>query len=186
MTLDLYGGLSNTEDTNVDIALYDYAPAKTGSEPINGSSNIYGIRVVKWLDHYPWIGIGADLYTFQANSATAKISPLAVSGTIMFRYPDDTWKPYMGLGLSSSVCDIDISRESNLGIEISETSENSYGWDFSTGLVWSINSHILLFTEYRYTHINVDFGDEKFNESNTKIDVTLNSNHYLIGVSFPL
>ncbi len=53
VTLDLYGGLSNTEDTNVDIALYDYAPAKTGSEPINGSSNIYGIRVVKWLDYYP-------------------------------------------------------------------------------------------------------------------------------------
>ena len=186
VTLDLYGGLSNTKNSNVNITLLDYVPTKTASEPINGNSNIYGMRVVGWLSHDSWIGIGADLYTFQANSATAKITPLAVSATVMFRYPDVTWKPDRGVGLSASACDIVISRESDLGVQISETTQSSFGWDFSTGIAWSIYSHVLLFAEYRYTHIDVDFGDEKFYESNTKIDSTLNSNHYLIGISLPL
>jgi len=183
LTFDLYGGHSNTKQTNVDIKLLDYVPAKTSSEPINGSSNLCGMRVVGWLNS--WVGVGADLYTFHANSATVKINPLVVSGSIMFRYPDDTWKPYIGLGLSSSACDIDISRESDLGVAISETTQNSYGWDFSTGIVWSINRYFSLFAEYRYSYISINLGDEKFYESNTKVDASLNSSHYLIGLSFP-
>ncbi len=183
ITFELYGGHSNTKQTNVDITLLDYVPAKTASEPINGSSNTYGLRVVGWLSS--WVGIGADLYTFHANSETVKINPLVVSGSIMFRYPDKTLKPYIGLGLSSSACDIDISRQADLGVEISEITQNSYGWDFSTGMAWSINRYISLFAEYRYSYININLGDEKFYESNTKVDATLNTNHYLIGVSFP-
>ena len=183
LTFDLYGGHSNTKQTNVDITLLDYVPAKTATEPINGSSNIYGLRVVGWLNS--WMGIGADLYTFHANSATVEIKPLVVSGSIMFRYPDKTWKPYMGFGVSSSACHITISQASDLGVGISETTENSYGWDFSTGILWSINRYISLFAEYRYSHISINLGDEKFYESNTKVDSTLNTNHYLTGISIP-
>ena len=186
LAFEVYGGHSNTKNSNVSITLLDYVPAKTAYEPINGSSNIYGMRAIGWFGHNSWVGVGADLYTFQANSETAKIRPLTVSTAVMFRYPVNKWKPYMALGLTSSTCDIDISRESNLGVEVSETTQSSYGWDFSTGITWSVNSYFSLFAEYRYSHINVAFGDEKFYESNTKIHSTLDSNHYLVGVSFTL
>ena len=188
-SFDLYGGRSSTKKANVDIALLDYVPAITATEIVDDNSNTYGLRAVGWGIPwkgdfiYPWMGIGADLYTFQVNSNSVKIRPLVFSVSYLLRYPSKTFKPYIGFGLSSSSCDIVVTQESDLGVTLNETTNNSYGWDFSTGISWSLSRHLSLFAEYRYTYININFGDEKFYESNTKISTRLKSSHTLLGVT---
>ena len=185
-TIDLYGGISNTRSTDVNVELLYWTPPKTGSESINGKSGTYGIRSVYWLDNIPLLGLGIDLYSFQADGKTTKIDTTALSFLLMFRYPIDDWQPYMGMGVSMSYSKITISEDSEVGEKISE------GWptegkDIRFGLARSISSRFSLFAEYRYAITSVDLSHNAIYPSSSttmNINTTLRSDQYLIGVSY--
>ncbi len=202
-TVDLYGGIANTDKANVTITRYYFiGTPDTFTDSINGSSGVLGVRFVHWLDEddirslrqknqdndmqdYRFVGFSADLLGFKANGDNTDALTAAITLNVLFRYPHKTWQPYMGIGILFHTTKIDVSGESELG-ESTSGSDSGLGMDFQAGLRVSLSSRYALFTEYRYTFINFEQDTDTMFFGGDFLSTELQTHHYLVGISWSL
>lgn len=148
------------------------------------SSAIFGLRVGKWLDGLPWLGVAVDGSYFRA-SADVQVFP--ITGLVMLRYgflKDEEFKegrlqPYAGIGGGLFISNLDGS----IGfVEGSDTSTDM-GLDLRLGVAYRIESSWAAFLEYRFTHVSPTYTVEPFG-GRTPADTALNTNHFLLGLSY--
>lgn len=204
-TVDIYGGQSDTASTTVTATQYPWIGTPTSTtETMNGSSGLLGIRTVGWFDpednawldpegsleegwNYAWLGGSVDLFGFRAHGENTESTTVAVAFDAMFRYPGDTFQPYLGIGILMHESKISVSEKSALGEALSG-SGYGMGLDLRTGLVWSVHSRVSLFAEYRYTSLSIDYDstdDDLVLFGGESISANLKTNHFLAGLSFP-
>ena len=148
------------------------------------SSAIFGVRLGKWLEVAPWLGLAVDASYFRA-SADLHVFP--ITALVMARYgflKDEEFKagrlqPYAGLGGGLFISHLDGA----IGfVEGSDTSADM-GLDVRLGVAYHFETNWAGFFEYRFTHTSPTYTVEPFGGS-TGGDTTLNTNHFLLGLSY--
>lgn len=148
------------------------------------SSAIFGVRFGRWFDDLPWLGVAVDGSYFRA-SADVQVFPL--TGLLMLRYgflrdeevKEGRLQPYAGIGGGVFISNLDGS----IGfVEGSDTSTDM-GLDIRLGVSYRIESNWAAFFEYRFTHVSPTYTVEPFG-GRTPADTTLNTNHFLLGLSY--
>jgi opacity protein-like surface antigen len=148
------------------------------------SSAIFGLRFGRWFDGLPWLGVAVDGSYFRA-SKDVQVFP--ITGLVMARYgllKDEEFKegrlqPYAGIGGGLFISNLD----GTIGfVEGSDTSADM-GLDVRLGIAYRVESNWAAFFEYRFTHVSPTYTIEPFGGS-TPADTTLNTNHFLLGLSY--
>jgi hypothetical protein len=178
---DAYVGASLTSEADVTFTTFGVEREQDANHK---SSAIFGLRLGKWLDSLPWMGLAVDASYFRA-SADLQVFPL--TALVMARYGflrDDEFKdgrlqPYAGLGGGLFISNLD----GTIGfLEGSDTSADM-GLDVRLGVAYRVESNWAAFFEYRFTHVSPTYTVEPFGGS-TSADTTLNTNHFLLGLSY--
>ena len=199
--LDLYGGVAQTESARVtashrdcdDFFFFAFCGPETKATRDVGfdPSATYGIRGGYWFERVPWVGLAGDLSYFEAKGNDARFQIIPFSLLVMFRLPllttDEIPKgrlqPYVGLGPSfiyqKAMVDVRPEVEKKVGIDSVEV-----GLDVRAGLTWQFHRRVGVFAEYRFTHVSISADDEgDFSVRTERVDATLNTHHFLAGVS---
>jgi hypothetical protein len=165
--MDLYLGAAITDDSEVKVDRYF-------------SRERFGY----WLDFFHYLGFAADLSYFEADSEKVDFEIVPFSILLMLRwpllisddYPHGKIQPYLGGGPSIIYYDMSVDFRP---------------WDFRAGLLWQFHSNFGIFGEYRYTHYEINYKDETEEwilgyepRTRLKVDTTLDTHHFLTGISF--
>jgi opacity protein-like surface antigen len=178
---DGYVGASLTSEDEITFRTFG---VRREQDALYQSSAIFGVRLGKWFEELPWLGLAADASYFRA-SADVQVFP--ISALVMFRYGflrDDEFKagrlqPYAGIGGGLFVSNLDGS----IGfVEGSDTTAD-IGFDARLGVAYHVESNWAAFFEYRFTHVSPTYTIEPFGGS-TPADTTLNTNHFVLGLSY--
>lgn len=184
------------------------------SRPVEFDSSLAaGLRGGYWFEgDARWVGIGMDLSYFSAhqsnNEKALDIYVLPVSPLLMLRVPiafdDDDFpggrvQPYAAIGpaFTSTIARVDVNKVANefgLGALV-EDDTDFYDFDFDVGLdvrggiAVPIAPWIALFTEYRYTNVDLQYEDSVDVtiggvDADVDLDVDLDTHHWTFGVSF--
>jgi opacity protein-like surface antigen len=179
--LDGYVGASLTHHDDFTFRAFD---AELERDAEYSSSSIFGVRGGTWLTGLPWLGVAADVSYFRP-SADLHVFPLTVLALARYGFlPDDEFKEgrlhvYGGVGGGLFISHLDGS----LGrFEGSGTSVD-VGLDTRAGVSYRIESNWTLFAEYRFTHVSPSFDIRPF-DNTTEADTTVNTSHFLLGVSY--
>ena len=155
-----------------------------------------GLRTGVWLESYPQFGLAVDLSYFNSDANNANFSVVPISFLLMARmpvmvsakFPNGRMQPYLAVGPSLMLYDFEIDVTPVGGRKIDENSE-SLGFDLRGGLLWQVTDKIAIFTEYRYTHLEVDFdADDSYwilpSLYELEVETDLDTHHVLMGMSF--
>jgi len=189
---DLYLGPAITEDTAVKVERF--FPTENASEEIGfNTSFTFGGRIGYWFDLFPYLGVSTDLFHFQAEAGKVDFSIIPWSTLLMLRwplltnheFPNGEIQPYLGIGPSLIFYKMSIDYRPTISETISEWSFED-GWDVRAGLFWKFYKNCGIFGEYRYTHYSIDHEERSFftNEVIQKVETTLDTHHFLMGISF--
>ena len=148
------------------------------------SSAVWGVRGGTWLTGLPWLGVAADVSYFRP-SADVHVFPLTVLALARYGFlPDEEFKEgrlhvYGGVGGGLFISHLDgfLGRFQGSGTSL------DVGLDTRVGASYRIESNWAVFTEYRFTHVSPSFDINAFNGT-TNADTTLNTSHFLLGVSY--
>jgi opacity protein-like surface antigen len=178
---DAYLGAAITHKADVTFEAFDAEFSRNGEFT---SSAVHGLRLGKWFDQRSWLGVAVDASYFRA-SADVQVIPL--TGLLMVRYgffPDDEFKEgrlhaYAGLGGGLFISNVDgfVGR-----VEASDVSVD-FGLDTRLGASYRLERNWALFFEYRFTHVSPSYDARPVGVRST-IDTTLNTSHFLLGVSY--
>jgi opacity protein-like surface antigen len=178
---DGYVGASLTHKGEITFNAFD---AELTRDAELKSSAVFGVRVGKWLDGLPWLGVALDVSYFRP-SADIQVFPL--TALVMARYgflPDEEFKDgrmhvYAGLGGGIFISNVDgfIGR-----LESSDTSVD-FGLDTRLGVSYRVESNWAIFAEYRFTHVSPSFDVNAF-DTKTSADTTFNTSQFLLGLSY--
>jgi opacity protein-like surface antigen len=180
--VDVYLGAAKTSTADVDVT----QGGVTTSDPVAYTSSVtLGVRGGRWFDALPWLGVALDASFFKTS---ADFTVIPISALVMARYPilksDDypegRLHPYVGVGPGLFFSSIG-GGLGNLR-SVDDTSVN-LGLDMRAGVAYPIEKNIFLFGEYRFTHVSPDFSFDQRGTATTA-DTTLNTHHFLLGVSF--
>jgi opacity protein-like surface antigen len=182
--VDLYAGATHTADNDATATVNGVRVAETVNY---GLSPTGGLRAGYWFEKLGWLGIAFDASIFKPERRTI-VAPL--SGLLMLRYlllpseaaPDGELQPYVAAGPSVFVMSAKNSLNSTLPGSFAVASVEP-GLDLRAGVAWQFHKNVAVYGEYRFTHVNAKFKDTTTNPS-TSLDTNLNSNHFLIGVSY--
>jgi len=195
--LDLYLGQTNTNDAEA-WAYYGKRNQSDSEEIDFDPSGLYGLRGGVWSDSTRQIGWAIDVFYFEADSEKVDVSVIPLSVLLMLRlplfvrdeFPGGKLQPYFGLGPSACFFDIDVEFQPIISSTISHHSVE-LGWQCQTGLLWQFHKEYGFFVEYRYTSFKIN---EKWKEEQTyflyktshteKVKTTLDTHHFLMGISF--
>jgi opacity protein-like surface antigen len=148
------------------------------------SSAVWGLRFGKWLDTLPWLGLAVDGSYFRA---TKDLQVFPLTALLMVRYgflKDEEFKegrlqPYAALGGGLFISNVD----GTLGfLKASDTSVDM-GLDTRVGIAYRFEGNWAAFLEYRFTHVSPTYDVQPFG-GRTPADTTLNTNHFLLGLSY--
>jgi opacity protein-like surface antigen len=194
---DLYLGAAITDDSEVKVE--GFFPKESASERTNyDTSFAFGGRMGYWLNFFHYIGFAGDLSYFQADSEKVDFSIVPFSILFMLRwpllisddYPHGKIQPYLGGGPSIIYYDMTVDFRPTVSEKVSEWSFEN-GWDFRAGLLWQFHRNFGIFGEYRYTHYKIHYKDETEEwilgfepRTRLKVDTTLDTHHFLTGISF--
>lgn len=196
---DLYGGAAFPEGTT---ARFDqrYPTAAAAKVNLNmGTAPTFGGRVGRWSDT-PLVGIALDVSYFQRKAATAKIDVVPISVLFMLRLPfyrsDDFPKgqlqPYVGIGPSLFVASGTIESPGS-GIDAVNQGRTDFGFDVRAGVSWQVNKYLAVFSEYRFTDVNLRFLDRRCLAASctplgtdiiSETKVSLATHHLMVGIRF--
>jgi opacity protein-like surface antigen len=107
-------------------------------------------------------------------------------------FPKGQLQPYVGIGPSFFVANGSLDSPSP-GIDAVHQGRTDFGFDVRAGLAWQINKNFAIFSEYRFTDVNLRFlHRECFAVSCGPLDtdivsetrVSLVTHHVLVGVRF--
>lgn len=196
---DLYGGAAFPERTTAYFDQRYPAPA-TGSVSLNmGTTPTFGARVGKWIDPTPF-GLAVDVSYFQRKASAGKIDIVPISALFMVRlplyrseeFPHGQLQPYVGIGPSFFVANGSIA-SSGPGIDPVNRSRTDFGFDVRAGVAWQLKKHLALFSEYRFSDVNLRFLDRRCRAEScaplqtdvvSETKVSLGTHHILVGVRF--
>ena len=194
---DLYLGAAMTDDSEVTVDRY--FPRQSASERTSyDTSFTFGYRFGYWLDVFQYLGFAADLSYFEADSEKVDFSIVPLSILFMLRwpllisddYPHGKIQPYLGGGPSIIYYDMKVDFRPAVSEKVSEWSFEN-GWDFRAGVLWQFHQNFGLFGEYRYTHYKIRYKDETEEwilgyepRTRLKVETTLDTHHFLTGISF--
>jgi opacity protein-like surface antigen len=198
--LDVYGGESSTRDANVSAEVTYYSIF--GSSHQSHSENVgfdasftMGGRFGYWFEKLPWLGVSLDLSYFKAEGEKAQIDVVPLSLLLMLRwpllksenFPKGRLQPYAGVGPGYFFTDSRVNFRPTLQDSTSGSS-GEIGLDARAGLAWQFHKHWAIFGEYRLTDVNIDFKQEDsfaiISGSEESIKAHLQSNHFLVGISY--
>jgi opacity protein-like surface antigen len=209
----LYGGLAKTEDGKVEGQLsnvpFSGGPVTTSKDLKEDAKfkNAFtgGGRVTYWTQTIPWLGLAFDGSYFKADAKNANIE-IPVYGfslLMMMRYPlfpneqfpQGRLQPYLGVGPKFAFGKVKAEFEENGFKTKIEESEGAFGVDVRTGLLWKLNQHWGIFTEYRFTYLNYNTKDpdelscKPYNDCPDSVkfedfEAKLTTHHFLVGISF--
>ena len=195
---DLYGGVNSTDDSTADIV----------DEPISAlgirdtisldfdSDITLGVRAGIWLEKHPHFGMALDISYFGAEADNADFSVIPISFLLMARMPvmissefsKGRLQPYLAVGPSLMLYDFEVDL-TPAGGRKTDGGSGGFGFDLRGGLLWQITDKVAVFTEYRYTHLKVDYNaDDSFwsvpNPHESEVETDLDTHHALVGMSF--
>jgi len=187
---DLYLGTAITEDAAVKVERFVF-PTENASEEIGfNTSFTFGGRIGYWFDLF---GFSTDLSYFQAEAGKVDFSIIPWSILLMFRwplltsheFPNGEIQPYLGIGPSLVCYEMSIDFRPTISETISKWRFED-GWDVRAGLFWQFYKNCGIFGEYRYTHYSIDYEETSIfpTEVIQKVETTLDTHHFLMGVSF--
>jgi len=182
--VDLYAGAAHTGDNDATATVNGVRVAETVNYGLSATG---GLRAGYWFEKLEWLGVAFDASIFKPERRT-RVVPL--SGLIILRYlllpsevaPDGELQPYVAVGPSAFVMSAKSSLNSTLPASFTTASVDP-GLDVRAGVAWQFHKNVAVYGEYRFTHVNAKFKDTTTNPS-TSLDTNLNSNHFLIGVSY--
>lgn len=178
---DAYVGASLTAEDEITFKTFGVERTQDANYR---SSAIFGLRAGRWFDELPWLGLAVDGSYFRA-SADLLVFP--ITGLVMVRYgllrneefKEGRLQPYAGLGGGLFISNLDGS----IGfVEGSDTSAD-LGLDVRLGVAYRVETNWAAFLEYRFTHVTPTYTVEPFG-GRTPADTTLNTNHFLLGLSY--
>ena len=171
-------------------------------ETVRGHSDTIwtvGGRGGYWFDRGPrWLGVALDVSYFEpeyspsggsGDVAKLKIQTISVTPLAMFRWPllespehpNGRLQPYLGIGPGVFHQKATVQFRSGAG-DISDEGF-AVGVDLRAGVAYEFLPNWALFAEYRFTHVS-DSPEGRSNGQKTTVDVDLNTNAVLLGVSF--
>ena len=201
--IEAYGGPSFPEDDRLrcggcqNLGLPQLNRTRTDFDDVSGT---VGLRGGYWLPGWAkFVGVGLDFSFYSASDdGVAELDILAapVTPLLMLRlplltsdaFPNGQLQPYgaVGPGFTLTIADADLSR-----FEIFEDfvdSKLDVGIDARGGISFQLDEHIAVFSEYRYTRVDLNYDDEVDFDFGPDIDVRFETrlavHHAVAGVSF--
>jgi opacity protein-like surface antigen len=194
---DLYLGAAITDDSEVKVDRY-FSRQSASERTSYDTSFTFGGRIGYWLDVFHYLGFAADLSYFQTDSEKVDFEIVPFSILFMLRwpllisddYPHGKIQPYLGGGPSIIYYDMTVDFRPTVSEKVSDWSLEN-GWDFRAGLLWQFHRNFGIFGEYRYTHYEINYKDETEEwilgyepRTRLKVETTLDTHHFLTGISF--
>lgn len=181
---DLYSGAALTQHEHATIQVEGVSV----SEKLNfDSSFTLGARVAYWFESTPWLGLALDASVFNPD---ADLTVFPISALLMLRwplltsveFPKGRLQPYAGIGPGLFISSIKVDLLPEVPAQFSDTSID-LGLDGRAGIAWLFAKNTAVFAEYRFTHVSPRFEDRPA-DLKTRVDVDLNTHHFLVGISF--
>lgn len=212
--IDLYGGLAITENSEVEglkatVPFSGMGPVTTEKFKTDANfkdSFTVGGRLTYWTQRFPWLGVAFDgsYFKAEAKNANIEIPVYGFSLLMMMRYPlfpneqfpQGRLQPYLGVGPEFAFGKAKAEFEDN-GVKTKiKDNDGGVGVDLRTGILWPLNPHWGIFTEYRFTYLDFDQEDTKDFEpldpssppegtyKYKDLETKLTTHHFLVGISF--
>ena len=211
---DVYVGQSFTEKS--DVTLHTVPGQSVFGDVEFDRSLAYGGRFGRYFDAVPFLGLAADLFYFsprigpqstrvdgcvpsggcsggQGGTQRIAIDSMAISLDLMLRLPllktkaapYGSLQPYLTGGVPLFITTVTPRTTSYLRNHEDDT-DYSFGYKFGGGLAFHVAPNLMLFGEYRYTHVQVSV-DELRNSADighhARFKTDLDTHSALIGVS---
>jgi opacity protein-like surface antigen len=179
---DVYLGAAVTHSADVAVT----TSGRTTTQDVQyGSSVNPGVRVGRWADGRPWLGVAVDASYFgpQSDIQVIPISALVMARLALLKsedFPQGRLHPYLAGGPGLFISHIDGTLGTLSGV--SDTSVD-VGIDVRVGVAWRLETNLALFTEYRFTHVSPTFNVDGSGTTRTA-ETTFDTHHIVIGASF--
>ena len=209
---DVFVGYSLTNDS--DVTVHTTPGQTVFRDVEFDQSLTYGGRFGRYFDAVPFLGLGVDLFQFSPRigpqavtvdgcvpggdcgggpSGTQKIAieTLAISLDVLLRLPllktktapYGALQPYVTAGVPLFITTI-TPRTTALFRNHQDDTDFSFGYKLGGGLAFHIARNLMLFGEYRYTHVQVSAGDlDAADTSRARFKTDLDTHSALVGLS---
>ncbi len=201
--IDVFYGTAKTLDGEVSVtssssgAFCLFPPCPAGSHTVKRivhfqPSAVYGIRVGKWFENYPYFGFAGDLSYLEANAPGVRIWYAPLSIILMGRYPlcktesvpEGRLRLYGGAMLSTVIGDMEVDFTPDASSKISGAAGRFIGGVGGLlGVAWHFPS-FALFSEYRFMKIGLDFEEKGLFGGSTSASADLESRQLVFGASY--
>ena len=209
---DLYAGVAYTPKSDVTLVVRPPSgPADHTFQNVKWTTSAtLGGRVGYWFEARPWIGLGLDVFHFNADiptqtvsatilglTAPATLRAIDVSVTavgldlLQLRYPfqaspefpNGRFQPYLTAGPT-----LFWTRAANKGnpeLSTQAATDSSVGLGAGAGVSWMVGRSAALFAEYRYTHVNTEpVLNSALSTLRVPMQFDLSTHHLLAGISY--
>jgi opacity protein-like surface antigen len=186
---DIYLGGAWTQ--RHDVTLSD------GSGDVNNvefnKSSVFGGRIGYYFDSLKILGVAFDVSHFRPDTVPGGLhrldlymSPMSID--LMLRWPllvtdeipHGRLQPYLAVGPAVALAEA--KDTTNFSPPNQYESNFPIGVQAGAGLAWQIQTHVALFTEFRYTHFTPEFTFKNVPET-TKLKTDLNTGYVIGGFS---
>ena len=158
--LELYGGLSSTDDSGIQVTEFTVPPSETFATASFDTSATVGVRNGTWIGQKKAVGVAWELSFFRANAAGVDASVVSLSGLVLYRWRQASgkWLPYAGGGVSLINADVRV----DVGVPPIRLDEGTLedALELLGGVNWRIAPKNGVFFEYRYSHAELDIDPE--------------------------
>ena len=188
---DIYLGVASTEDG--EIFRSTLGTSSTERQSFDNSF-IIGLRVGKWLENTPWLGLAIDYSIFSTNidNRDVFVSPISFLAMVRMQlmesaeFPRGRLQPYFCAGPALFYSELNSFSPAPWGpLEKTGDFDTSIdlGLDLRVGLTWSITHNLALFGEYRFSTFKPEFGEDIYGTWEN-LETELTTHHGLAGISY--
>jgi len=170
--IDVYFGRANFADDTVSATFQNVSLLGAGqgfsvSKRVSyDTANVYGLRLGRWFEGYPFLGVAVDLSYFEAKGDDVTIEMIPLSVLLMVRYPlmvnrdypGGRLHPYAAIGPAFITADFELDF-SEFTKKVSSAGRG-VGADFRAGLAWHLNQRLVIFGEYRHLRADLETTDD--------------------------
>lgn len=209
---DVFAGVSLTQSDDVKLNTSGIGPG-TYEDVEFDKSLAYGGRVGRYFDSLPFLGLGVDFFRFspylgpqsvqlrgcfspggcgtgQGGTGSFEVSTTAVSLDLMLRLPllkstDAPWgrvQPYLAVGPPLFITTITPRHTRNFRNHDGDT-DLSLGVKAAAGVAVQVYQNLMLFGEYRFTHVSPEVELLDANTGRTTLRTTFDTHSALLGIS---